>query len=188
MTKTQQTRLGLLRWEEPCWLSDPIPAPVFGGAPVVIQIFPESDDEAEVDGDRLAALEQFFALPPQHAAQIVPHLWLYYLQVRDSVDDVVQIAAPGQIGAHVHPKFVSAERDGNGAVYVSIEGECDWEAEHGVQLVLLNGERWVRVSDFSGHLTDGRAYGRPELDAWINDPAAKLPLRTFAEMVGIAHR
>ena len=183
--KTQQTPLGLLRWEDPCWVSDPIPAPIFGGAPIAIQIFPEGDDEAAVDDERVEVLERFFALPPQRALEIVPHLWLYYLQVRAAIDDVVQIAGPTQVWAHVHPKFVSAERDGHGAIYASIEGECDWEVEHGIQLVLLNGERWVRVSDFSGHLTDGRAYARPLLDTWINDPNATLPVRTFEQMLSL---
>lgn len=36
---------------------------------------------------------------------------------------------------------------------LSIECECAWEPEHGLQLVFASGERLSRVSPYDGHLT-----------------------------------
>lgn len=95
--------------------------------------------------------------------------------------DIPEIAADSDIWDHVQPRFVSLDADENGTIYVNIEAECDWEIEHGLQLVLQNGDRSVRVSSYSGHLTDGRAYGRRVLDLWMDDPLATLPVRSLSE-------
>ena len=40
----RHTEFGPFTWDDPCWLSQPIPVPLFGGAPVQIQLFEERDD------------------------------------------------------------------------------------------------------------------------------------------------
>lgn len=48
-------------------------------------------------------------------------------------------------------------------VYVSVECECDWEPEHGLQLVLRDGRTVSKVAPFDGHLTNASAYARSDL-------------------------
>jgi len=37
-------------------------------------------------------------------------------------------------------------------VYFSIEGNCDWEEEHGLQLVFRDGTEVTKVGQYDGHL------------------------------------
>ncbi len=47
-------------------------------------------------------------------------------------------------------------------IYISIACECEWEREHGLQLVFRQGKKLTRISDQDGHLTEADAYGRPD--------------------------
>jgi hypothetical protein len=73
------------------------------------------------------------------------------------------IASAADEWPHVHPKeiFVSRRRQDR-AIYVQIFAECDWEPEHGLQIVYRNGRLLSRVSDQDGHRTHTDAYGLPE--------------------------
>lgn len=53
---------------------------------------------------------------------------------------------------------------GNRAIYVSIECECAWEEEHGLQLVFENGLRVNKLGGYDGHLTNSDAYADPQLE------------------------
>lgn len=176
------TPFGAFTWNDPCWESEPISVPVLGNAPVRVQIFEVGAQEL-LASDEAAALDRFLALPEERSAEIVPHLWRYYQDVLDAIgpDDMPAIPDPSLIWNHVQPRWISLNRRDDGLVYVSVEGECDWEIEHGLQLVLQNGDRWVRVSDYSGHLTDGDAWGKSALDEWMKDPAETLPVRGSKE-------
>lgn len=55
------------------------------------------------------------------------------------------------------------ERDADGQVYISIECECAWEPEHGLQLVFRGGRTVSKVGPFDGHLTNAAAFGRQDL-------------------------
>lgn len=55
----------------------------------------------------------------------------------------------------------------DGHVYVSIEGECDREPEHGLQLVLKDGRTVTKVGPFDGHLTNALAYARSDLQGVV---------------------
>lgn len=47
-------------------------------------------------------------------------------------------------------------------IYVFIACECDWEQEHGLQLVFRQGKKLTRISDQDGHLTEADAYDKPD--------------------------
>src|SRR5262249_10938237 len=149
-----ETALGPFEWDGAVWASAPIPVPLFGGVPVTICIFAESEGEdAVLSKDQVEALQKFLSLPQSRAAEIIPHLWAYYQELWHAVGppELPGISEPTTIWRHVEPRWLLLERDEQGVVHLSIEGECDWEPEHGLQLVLQNGDRWVRVSDCSGH-------------------------------------
>lgn len=54
------------------------------------------------------------------------------------------------------------------AVYVQIAAECDWEPEHGLQIIYRRGVEFCRVSDQDGHLTYSDAYDLPESEDRIS--------------------
>lgn len=183
---TVQTAFGKFRWNNLCWVSEHISVPLFSGATVKIQIFPEREGDKDfLKSDQVEALQRFLKLPESRCVEIIPHLWRYYQDIRETVDsdDIPAISGPSTILQHITPRFISTDRDDDGTVYISIEAECEWEIEHGLQIVLKNGERFVRVSDYSGHLTDGQAYGKKSLDDWMSDPSTSLPVRSFQEII-----
>ncbi len=47
-------------------------------------------------------------------------------------------------------------------IYIQITCECDWEQEHGLQLVFRQGKKLTRISDQDGHLTEADAYAKPD--------------------------
>ena len=47
-------------------------------------------------------------------------------------------------------------------MYIQVACECDWEEEHGLQLVFRQGKKLTRISDQDGHLTEADAYDKPD--------------------------
>lgn len=47
-------------------------------------------------------------------------------------------------------------------IYVQVACECDWEQEHGLQLVFRQGKKLTRISAQDGHLTEADAYDKPD--------------------------
>ena len=48
-----------------------------------------------------------------------------------------------------------------------IECGCDWEPEHGLELVLEDGARVTKVGPYDGHLTNAAAYADPTLESVV---------------------
>ena len=65
---------------------------------------------------------------------------------------------------HVHPNeiYITRRSYQDEDIYVNISCECDWEEEHGLQLVFRQGKQINRVSQIDGHLTDADAYDKPD--------------------------
>jgi hypothetical protein len=187
-----QPPFGVLHWDEELgwWRSEPFPLPIFEGKAARVRIDPDQPDDASAPfaEDVIEAGRAFLSLQPNALDEVSDHAWAYYDLMRRSWEDCPIIPAGSRIWGHVTPVGMSIERREDGCAFVSVECDCDWEPEHGLQLVAQNGVRWVRVSDFSGHLTDGAAYACDALDEWMKDPTAALPLRSFEEVMRIVSR
>lgn len=70
-------------------------------------------------------------------------------------DAMREIEYPDEIWRFVQPQVVYVKRNryDNRDIYISVECNCDWEREHGLQLVFRRGETLTRVSQVDGHLT-----------------------------------
>jgi hypothetical protein len=55
------------------------------------------------------------------------------------------------------------ERDDEDGIYFSLECNCAWEPEHGLQIVIRDGLAVTKVGPFDGHLTNSDAFGDPSL-------------------------
>ena len=73
------------------------------------------------------------------------HVFRYYEDMsrdRDRGDPEYVEAAPERIWEHVQlgsELHVSRRTSGDQAIYISLECNCDWEPEHGLQLVFKEG-------------------------------------------------
>ena len=147
------------------WLvSEPVSVPYFDGQqlPFTLDGMTEADTE-EVQN----AVEAFLALGASARLAASAFVFQNYRRMADAVgegDLDFQVACPGDIWAHVHPSeiFVSRRHRRDNLIYIQITAECDWEREHGLQIVYRRGNELSRVSDQDGHLTHTDAYDIPE--------------------------
>ncbi len=56
-------------------------------------------------------------------------------------------------------------------MYVQICCECEWEIEHGLQIIYRQGKQVTRVSYIDGHITEADAYGKPD---WKDELLSKF--------------
>jgi hypothetical protein len=151
--------------------SAPIPVAVLGGTACRFVLDGYDDDPAP---DEIhAAIRTFLALDRSALDAAAPSVYAYYRDVMDSVladgDDEwnVKIEGPHQVFDHVRlgsEPMVSRDTHGDQHVYVSVECECDWEPEHGLQIVFRDGASVTKVGPYDGHLTNSAAYddGQPD--------------------------
>ena len=110
------------------------------------------------------SLDAFLELGSKALEEATPHVWAYYKDVCDLIgsDEMNMPAAtsPAEIWKHVQVYNVTVESDwdDDGPWYVTVEGNCDWDPEHGIVFVWKEGLCLTRVSGFDGHLTNSDAY------------------------------
>lgn len=61
---------------------------------------------------------------------------------------------------HVSQRNEGDDEDG---IYFSLECNCAWEPEHGLQIVVRDGLAVTKVGPFDGHLTNSDAFADPRL-------------------------
>lgn len=157
------TRDPQLNW----YASEPVAVPVLGGISCRIMV-EDYDDDPDKEAIH-AAIERFLSAGPQVLREAEPHLFRYYRDCSEYVPDL-RIASPGEVWAHIHlgPEPVVSRRPyGDQRVYVSVEGACDWEEEHGLQIVFEEGARVSKVGPYDGHLTNADAYADARLEGVV---------------------
>ena len=149
----------------PGWLrSEPLKIPFFDDLKLSIVL--ESPEEADVK-DIEGAISSFLRLGPDDRLAISKYVYANYQKMTGLVDEEdigCRIISEDEVWEHVHPSevFISRRARRDKAIYVSITAECDWEPEHGLQIVYRKGSELVRVSDQDSHLTHADAYDLPE--------------------------
>ncbi len=151
------------------YYSAPVTASALGGAEgqiVVSQDCLADEDEPAVHRAIETFLNSGSALPAASAA-----VHAYY---GDTVRlfreqgwelELAEIAEPELVWEYVSfGREFHVDRDVDGQVYVSVECECSWEREHGLQLVFRGGGTITKIGPFDGHLTNASALGRVGLE------------------------
>lgn len=140
-------------------VSEPIPVPVLDNAPLQFAVDGYVDDPVRQDFH--AAIRTFLALDRSALTEAAPAVFEYYRDMADEFgddeEDFPRITGPGEVWDHVtfDRHQVTVRRNGEGKpVYVSVECECTWEEEHGLQLVFRDGARVTKVGPYDGHLTN----------------------------------
>jgi len=138
------------------WVSQPVPVPFFSGRPLRFVI--ETDDDGDsIEADFVAAVAAFRSLGDIQRVAMSDAVAANYREMLDLVEDLepLEIAVVADIWRFVMPTEVRVSRRHrrDRDVYVSVDCECDWEEEHGLQLVFRRGHQLVRVSQQDGHLT-----------------------------------
>lgn len=119
-------------------------------------------DGEDVDLDQLAmCLSNFRSLSERALKDATPLVFAYYREATEDFSDdereeygIPEIADPTEVWDYVTlGTAATVERDDEtGEWFVVTENECEWEPEHGLQIVLRNGEEVTRVSDVDGSI------------------------------------
>jgi hypothetical protein len=154
--------------------SAPIVVPVLGGALCHIVIDGYNDDQRKEDFHE--AIRTFLMLDPSALTAASSSIFAYYRDVMNDVvadgdtDWYVEIEGPQDVLNHVqlgNEATINRNAHGDRRVYVSLECECDWELEHGLQIVFRDGHTVTKVGPYDGDLTNAAAYADDGLDGVV---------------------
>ena len=126
------------------YISDPIRVPVLGGQTRRIVVAGYEDDTGQDDFH--TAIKNFLSIDDSALRDAEAHVYAYYKECNAhwtrADDEYVLIESPRDVWAHVQfgtEPIVERRGCGDQGVYVSLTCGCDWEEEHGLQIVLKNG-------------------------------------------------
>jgi hypothetical protein len=172
--------LGELTRDEhvPEWfVSSPVDVPLFG-LPLRFVIEDVEEDPAPAEFED--AVSTFLRLGAKDRAAATPRVFQNYRRFVDAVPArELHLSSPDHVWTHVRFTEVRVARrhPGEEKVYVQATAECDWEVEHGLQLVYREGRQLTRVSSQDGHHTYADACGLPDSEDAITTPVPGTNLR-----------
>jgi Domain of unknown function (DUF6985) len=148
------------------YYSKPIPVPMFGGKQCRIVL--ERYDEDERKEDFHVAIANFLSGSPTVLREADEALFRYYKDFEEWwLEDDNQPIKPADAWQHVRlgsEPIVCRRPYGDKGIYISVECGCDWEEEHGLQLVLKNGLKVNKLGGYDGHLTNSDAFADDSLE------------------------
>lgn len=153
------------------WEGPKVPIPLFDQLPLKITFTGLPPDETLdflLDAD--ITLSNFLNIGPELREQIAPLVWqnckdfLEAIGYDEQDKTLWEIKEANQIWNFVEFQDVYLERRHrrDRGIYVRISGACEWEQEHGLQLVFRQGKKLTRVSTIDGSLTEADAYNKPD--------------------------
>lgn len=145
--------------------SDPIKIPFLDGRELTF-VLENIEEDGRLD-EFTSAVTKFLALASEDRDSATPYLFQCYANFLAAVgpDELdFTIEDPTDVWRHVTPSQIHVSRRpyGDAAVHVQIVGNCDWDREHGIQIVFREGNVLRRVSSQDGHLAYCDAYNVPE--------------------------
>lgn len=151
------------------YYSEPIPIPVLGGKTCRI-IIDGYDDDPNQD-EFHAAIRNFLSIDQSVLRESERYVYQYYKDRNGwwepDDEEYVSIESPGDVWTHVRlgdEPMVTRRAYGDKGIYVSLECNCDWEIEHGLQIVFKNGLKVNKVGPYDGHLTNSDAFADESLE------------------------
>jgi hypothetical protein len=169
-----QPRFGELRFRgsDDGYVTEVIEIPALRGhrCELLFQDYVDDPDRGQID----AAIEALFApgadllaLARPHVAQYREDMLAFFAEQEIEVD-VAALPEPDAIWSQVQlgkTCLVSrrAKGDDDDGIYMSFECECDWEPEHGLQVVIRDGTSISKVSAYDGHVTNADSFANPKL-------------------------
>jgi hypothetical protein len=131
----------------------------------------EGYDGDDNQADFRIAIVNLLAADETVLREAEPYLYQYYQDCNamwePEDEEYVAIDSPAGVWKHIKlgTDLVVARRpSGDRKIYISLECECDWEPEHGLQLVFKNGLCASKVGPYDGHYSNADAYDDESLE------------------------
>lgn len=153
------------------WKSTEIEIPFFDNLKLEIILMdfePEADKTFLDEADQ--ALIHFFNLKNEDRNSISDLVYknctdfLEAVEFDEADEPLRQIKDHNEIWTFIEPTeiYISRRHRRDHDIYIQVTCECDWEQEHGLQLVFRQGKQLTRISSQDGHLTEADAYDKPD--------------------------
>ena len=153
------------------WKSEPVEIPFFDNIRLTVTFmdFDPDLDEAFIEEADIA-LTNFLKLSTDDRDLVSKLAYENFQSFLDIVDfdevneSLTEIKSIHEIWNFIHPTeiYVTRRPYKEQDIYIAISCGCDWEEEHGLQLVFRQGRQLTRISDHDGHLTEADACGKPD--------------------------
>lgn len=152
--------------------SKPVLVPVLGGEECCF-IVEDYVDDPDKEAFHIA-IENFLCLTDSALKDVEGDVFDYYKDIERELDSQTipgsrfkVIKSPREVWNHVHfgtEAIVSRRRHGDKGIYISLGCGCDWEVEHGMQIVFKNGLKINKIGPYDGHLTNSDAFDNESLE------------------------
>ena len=116
----------------------PIKTPYFDNLNIVIGIYDATDESILKEADK--ALENFFKLDSKDRIRDSKLVLDYYKICEDYIPKPLKIENEKDIWNYVTPSIITVCES-----IVEISCECEWEIEHGLQLIFKDGKKLIRA-------------------------------------------
>lgn len=101
------------------------------------------------------ALENFIRLSSINRTENSDIVYHYYSEtLKYGYTKQLDVKTAKDIWNFITPTEIIIHWDEDGDYYLNVSCECEWEEEHGLQLVFTNGQTLTRASGHDGHFTD----------------------------------
>ena len=151
------------------YYSEPMAIPVLGQN--MNRIAVEAYDHDSNKDDFHVAIANFLSIDQSVLKEAERHIFQYYMECNGNWlpddDEFIAIESPSEIWNHVQldtEPLVKRRHYGDKGIYVSLGCGCDWEEEHGLQIVFKNGLKVNKVGPYDGHLTNSDSYADDSLE------------------------
>ncbi len=133
--------------------SQPYPVPYFDSKELKVG-FVEADHQPYLDGaDK--TLQNFFGLTSIDRTENSETVYHYYSEIlKHGYTEPLAIKEIKDIWNFVAPTEIIVHWDEDGEFYLCVSCECEWEEEHGLQLVFKDGLTLTRAGGHDGHFVD----------------------------------
>lgn len=143
------------------WHSEPIPVKALGGLFCTITLEDYEDDPEKEDFH--TAIKNFLSTSEFVLEEAEQHIYEYYKDMNENWqpgdEEYLVISAAEDVWSHIqlgdNPTFIR-NKGADNEIYISLECNCDWEVEHGLQIVFKNGLEVNKIGPFDGHLTNSK--------------------------------
>ncbi|MFA7380874.1 MAG: hypothetical protein WC150_10445 [Bacteroidia bacterium] len=133
--------------------SEPFEIPYFDNKKLAIGFVEARHQTYLESADKV--LENFLKLNSKDRINDSGLVYKYYNEtLKSGYTKALNIKTSSEIWNHLIANEIIIQWDENGDLYLCVSCGCDWEIEHGLQLVFKNGHTLVRASGHDGHFTD----------------------------------
>jgi hypothetical protein len=151
------------------WESQPLELPLFNNEKASVTFQGLGTEFSMEDADK--TLADFLSLTHEYKIKLSGLVYKSYMDFMAEIGDnddfeSLKIADIEEVWNFIQPNGVAVERRpyNDMDIYIAVGCNCEWEQEHGLQLVFRQGKKLTRISGIDGHLTDADAYDIPDAE------------------------